>query len=180
MGETTGGFDLSKLWSSISNLFGSGAGATGAAAIPAIGTESMTPYWQGQMAGASGVAGAGAPAIGTETMTPYWQGEMAGAAPAGSAAATATGTAGGTSIDANKLASALQGAGKSVGDVNKSQGIGPPKLGNPGQSQAIRGQGPSLNQLVQLLLQRQQGLYPGGGSSGQPQPASRTTGLLGF
>jgi hypothetical protein len=83
--------------------------------------------------------------------------------------------------DIKKGLGAAQSAAKSAGDVNKSQKTDPMKLGNPGQSQAYRGQGQNLNQLVQLLLQRQNSLFPGGGgSSGQPMPPPRTQGLLGF
>jgi hypothetical protein len=164
MGESlSGAFDwISKLFSGGGGGAASALGSAGEIGDPFGGnTMAATPAFSGTLTAdpLKGTGEIGDP-FGGNTMNSSWWDRNKG--------------------DITKGIGAAQGALKGAGDVNKSTAEGAPKLGNPGQSQAIRGQGPNLNQLVQMLLQRQQGLYPGGGSSGQPQPAPRQAGLLGF
>jgi hypothetical protein len=80
------------------------------------------------------------------------------------------------------------GLSKALGDLGKSttagaQGAAAPKPAAPQLGQAPLGQpraAASLTPLLQLLAQRRNALMPGSATSGQPQGAQPTIGLLGF
>jgi hypothetical protein len=92
-----------------------------------------------------------------------------------------TDTSGASSGD---LAKTLAGLGKISGG-GASSGGAPPAAAAPGMGQAGSPRRPvNLEQLIQLLRQRQEGLLNSatgvGQQAGQPLPSPRTTGLLGF
>lgn len=92
---------------------------------------------------------------------------------------------GGSWIDRNitpaleKLPEALKGLGKSQADAAKAQADSAQKMQQIQAAASHQGQPGSLNELVGLLLKRQEALQ-GGVQSGQPVPAGNRLGLLGF
>jgi hypothetical protein len=104
-----------------------------------------------------------------------------GGAPTTNAAASAglNATVGG-GVDWSKLPGALQGAAGAAKDLNTSKGnaIAPPTQNiQPGKA---GGGAAQLNQLIQMLRDRNAAYFPGSGQNTQPVQIGKPLGLLGF
>ena len=159
MFESAGGD--AGLW--LSRLFGGGGGTAIAA-----NTVPTTDYGAALGAMNPGMAGMGAvPNEAFNASQPFTSGNTALGNVSNKQVSDALGQLG-------KGAGGGAAAGKGAGPVMPGAGHAA-AVGTPG-----RGALSNLDALVQMLNKQRQGLMPGGATSGQPQGAQPTMGLLGF